>query len=119
MKTNNIKISGTILSLLIIIISFVYAINIQPKVMGNSENLNDISKTIIASLDSEKSLKNNYKYNIDNKINLYKTRLNLNSLINYTNFSFYSNSIFYTISNFIIKINNFRYCTEIYTTNLR
>jgi hypothetical protein len=49
MKNNKLKLNGTMLSGLIIIISFVYAINIQPKVIGDSENLKQVSKVIICN----------------------------------------------------------------------
>jgi len=48
MKNNKLRLSGTMLSFLIIIISFIYAINIQPKVIGDYENPKEELKVLIS-----------------------------------------------------------------------
>ena len=42
MKRKNLKISGLMLSSVIIIVSFVYAVNIQPAVIGDTDDFSSI-----------------------------------------------------------------------------
>jgi len=142
MKNNKLRLSGTMLSFLIIIISFIYAINIQPKVIGDYENLKEESKVISDS--GKKSLINPdiygilkfkgtyiYKFSIDDAFEYHskithlnenvilddKFQLYLGSSIQNIIYSYYLKNILYTIS--MIKISNFYNLNEINSIKLR
>ena len=119
MKNNNLKIGGVMLSGLIIIISFVYAINIQPKVMGDSENLKQSSKEIIDNRGADNPLLCNYNTINENEISIDSFKLYWDSCNkDFTNL-FFINNIFHKISNFMINMNNPRELGENNTKNLR
>ena len=117
MKNNKIKPSGTILSVLIIILSFVYAINIQPKAIGDSENLKDISIIKTGNQGSQNSLVNNHESVFEDEIHNNNYTLYLDLSFKNVTLSFYIKNIFYTITNFIDKINNLRNLSEILQKN--
>ena len=94
MKNDKLRLSGSMLSFLIIIISFIYALNIQPKVIGDSENqeviklTSDIGKQSVVSPEIYGIFKFNgtyiYKLSIDNA---FECRKKITCLDNYEIFN--------------------------------
>jgi hypothetical protein len=118
MNKNKLKPSGIMLSSLIIILSFVYAINIQPKVIGDSENLKEISKVKIGNRNLENPISYDHKYLSDDEIPLIKNRWYSNAYNNDLIRLFCINNFLQIISNYMIKMYNLRGFNEINTLSI-
>jgi hypothetical protein len=119
MNNNKLKINGTMLSCLIIIISFVYAINIQPKVIGDYENLKDISNEKIDEIATDNPVLCNHNAICEDKIPKDIDLLYRCSCDNdFTNF-FYTNNILRIISYYMIKMNKLSDFRDFNSINLR
>jgi len=113
MENNKLKLNGIMLSGLIIIISFVYAINIQPKVIGDSENLKLSSEETMDNSGTNNPLLGDKKDNGEDEIHINNYRYFLNSYnIKFTSL-FYKNNILKIISYYLIRINKLNDFSEI------
>jgi len=113
MENNKLKLNGIMLSGLIIIISFVYAINIQPKVIGDSENLKLSSEETMDNSGTNNPLLGDKKDNGEDEIPKDYHRLYFGSSNIDVTYLFFTNNILKIISNYLIRINKLGNFSEI------
>lgn len=130
MKNDKMRLSGSMLSFLIIIISFIYAINIQPKVIGDSENQDVIKLTSDSGKQSVVSpdiygifkLKGTYIYklSIDNAFECSKkiSRLDKDEISN-DNFPYYMDLSIHKFTRSFYLNNNLNNLSESNSKKLR